>query len=321
MNRSTFVAAILAAVLLPFGALAQSDWPNRPITFIVPYPPGGLNDAVARVFADRMTSELGRQVLVDNKAGAATTVASNFVAKAAPDGYTIYGGGTSLVINPTLTGNVQYDPHKSFDYVSLMSFTPFILQVNAEFPAKNMAELIAHVKANPRKFDYPTPGMGTVYHLTGEMLNAMAGIEMNPVPFRGGAEPINELLSGRMEMLMDALTNAYPYIQSGRFRPLAVSSLERSPVLPNVPTVTQSVPGYEATSFLGIAAPRATSPAVVKRLNAEIRRVLALPDIAQRFADMGGTPRPSSPAETERFVESEIAKWKRVVEMRKIELQ
>ena len=163
--------------------------------------------------------------------------------------------------------------------------------------------------------------MGTVYHLTGEMLNAMAGIEMNPVPFRGGAEPINELLSGRMEMLMDALTNAYPYIQSGRFRPLAVSSLERSPVLPNVPTVTQSVPGYEATSFLGIAAPRATPPAVVKRLNAEIRRVLALPDIAQRFADMGGTPFATGPREMERFVESEIAKWKKVVEVRKIELQ
>jgi len=141
------------------------------------------------------------------------------------------------------------------------------------------------------------------------------------VPFRGGAEPINELLSGRMEMLMDALTNAYPYIQSGRFRPLAVSSPERSPVLPNVPTVAQSVPGYEATSFLGIAAPRETPAAVVERLNREIRRILDLPDISQRFSEMGGTPRASSPAEMERFVESEIAKWRRVVEARKIELQ
>src|SRR5687767_9143565 len=128
-----FVAAALAA-LLPLGAAAQTDWPTKPVSMIVPYPPGGLNDAVARVFADKLTAILGKTVLVDKKAGAATTVASNFVAKAAPDGYTIYGGGTSLIINPTLTGNVQYDPHKSFDLVSLMSFTPFILQVNAEFP-------------------------------------------------------------------------------------------------------------------------------------------------------------------------------------------
>jgi tripartite-type tricarboxylate transporter receptor subunit TctC len=216
---------------------------------------------------------------------------------------------------------LPYDPVRDFGWISTLVSYPIVFVVRAESRFRTLEELIAHVKANPRKFDYPTPGMGTVYHLTGEMLNAMAGIEMNPVPFRGGAEPINELLSGRMEMLMDALTNAYPYIQSGRFRPLAVSSTERSPVLPNVPTVMQTVPGYEATSFLGVAAPRATPPAVVKRLNAEIRRVLALPDIAQRFADMGGTPRASSPEEMERFVAAEIAKWKKVVAVRKIELQ
>ena len=144
MKRSTFVAGMLAA-LLSCGAQAQTDWPTKPVTMVVPYPPGGLNDAVARVYAEKLAAELGKPVIVDNRAGAATTVASNSVAKAAPDGYTIYAGGTSLVINPTLTGNVQYDPHKSFDLVSLMSFTPFILHVNSEFPARNMAELIAHV--------------------------------------------------------------------------------------------------------------------------------------------------------------------------------
>ena len=142
MKRSTFVAAALAAALLPLAATAQTDWPNKPVNMVVPYPPGGLNDAVARVYADKLTPILGKSVLVDNRAGAATTVASNSVAKAAPDGYTIYAGGTSLIINPTLTGNVQYDPHKSFDLVSLMSFTPFILHVNADFPPKNMQELI-----------------------------------------------------------------------------------------------------------------------------------------------------------------------------------
>ena len=139
MKRSTFLAAALAAALLPLAASAQTDWPTKPVNMVVPYPPGGLNDAVARVYADKLTAILGKTVLVDNRAGAATTVASNSVAKAAPDGYTIYAGGTSLIVNPTLTGNVQYDPHKSFDLVSLMSFTPFILQVNADFPPKNMA--------------------------------------------------------------------------------------------------------------------------------------------------------------------------------------
>src|SRR6266508_4657171 len=212
MNRSTFVAALVAAALLPFASLAQSDWPNRPITFIVPYPPGGLNDAVARVFADRMTSELGRQVLVDNKAGAATTVASNFVAKAAPDGYTIYGGGTSLVINPTLTGNVQYDPHKSFDYVSLMSFTPFILQVNAEFPAKTMAELIDHVKANPGKFNIASSGIGATNHLAAELFKAQTGLKLTHVPYRGGAQAGQDLAAGNAQMMFSASLEAKPFL-------------------------------------------------------------------------------------------------------------
>ncbi len=239
MKRSTFVAASLAAVLLPFAALAQSDWPNRPITFIVPYPPGGLNDAVARVFADRMTSELGRQVLVDNKAGAATTVASNFVAKAAPDGYTIYGGGTSLVINPTLTGNVQYDPHKSFDYVSLMSFTPFILQVNAEFPAKNMAELIAHVKANPGKFNIASSGIGATNHLAAELFKAQTGLKLTHVPYRGGAQAGQDLAAGNAQMMFSASLEAKPFLDSGKTRAIAISSLKRSPAFPNIPTVAE----------------------------------------------------------------------------------
>jgi tripartite-type tricarboxylate transporter receptor subunit TctC len=163
--------------------------------------------------------------------------------------------------------------------------------------------------------------MGTLYHLAAEMFVSMAGIDMQHVPFRGGSEPLTEVLSGRMELLFDALTNSYPQIQAGKFRPLAVSSSERSPSLPNVPTVAQSVPGYEVTSFLGIAGPAGMPAAVVTRLNREVRRVLALPDIAQRFAEWGGTPSPGSPEEMSQRVDAEIAKWKRVAELRKIQLQ
>ena len=151
-------AAFLAALFLSFGASAQTDWPTKPVNMVVPYPAGGLNDAVARVYADKLTAILGKTVVVDNRAGAATTVASNSVAKATPDGYTIYAAGTSLVINPTLQGNVQYDPHKSFELVSLMSFTPFILQVNADFPAKNMAELLAYLQAGASRVNVASPG-------------------------------------------------------------------------------------------------------------------------------------------------------------------
>ena len=163
MKRSTLVVAVLVAILtalvLPISVTAQTDWPQKPVTMVVPYPPGGVNDAVARVFANKLAAQFGKPVLVDNRAGAATTVASNYVAKAPADGYTLYAGGTSLVINPTLTGQVQYDPHKSFELVSLMSFTPFILHVNAAFPARNMAELIAHAKANPGKFNIASSGI------------------------------------------------------------------------------------------------------------------------------------------------------------------
>ena len=184
MNRSKFLATAFAAALLPFAAFAQTDWPTKPVSMVVPYPPGGVNDAVARVYADKLSAELGKPFIVDNRAGAATTVASNYVAKAAPDGYTIYAGGTSLIINPTLTGQVQYDPHKSFELVSLMSFTPFILHVNADFPPKTMPELIAHLKANPGKFNIASSGVGATNHMAAELLKARAGLNITHVPYK-----------------------------------------------------------------------------------------------------------------------------------------
>ena len=184
--RPMALLAATAAALLSFAASAQTDWPTKPVNMVVPYPPGGLNDAVARVYADKLTALLGKTVLVDNRAGAATTVASNSVAKAAPDGYTIYAGGTSLIINPTLTGNVQYDPHKSFDLVSLMSFTPFILHVNADFPPKTMAELIAYLKANPGKFNMASFGVGATNHMAVELFKARIGLKYTIVFYRGG---------------------------------------------------------------------------------------------------------------------------------------
>jgi len=315
------VRLLLAGLLAAAACVAAQEYPARPVRLLVGFPPGGNVDIVSRIVAQKMSEGLGRTVVVETRAGAGGIIANELAAKATPDGYTLLMVSGAHVTQAATQKKLPYDPVRDFGWISTVVTYPIVIVVRSESRFRTLEELIAHAKSNPRKFDYPTPGMGTVYHLTGEMLNSMAGIEMNAVPFRGGAEPINELISGRMDMLMDALTNAWPYIQSGRFRALAVSSLERSPVLPGVPTVAQTVPGYEATSFLGIASPKGVPPQVVERLNGEIRRILALPDIAQRFADMGGSPRPSSPQEMERFVALEIAKWKKVVEVRKIELQ
>ncbi len=270
--------------------------------------------------AQKMSEGFGQQVLPENRTGAGSIIANEHVAKSAADGYTLLVVSGAFVTQAATMKKLPYDPVRDFSWISTVVTYPLVLSVRSDSRFKSLDEFIGFVRSNPGKLNYPSPGMGTLYHLAGEMFVSMAGIDMQHVPFRGGSEPLTEVLSGRMELLIDALTNSYPQIQAGKFRPLAVTSLERSPALPKVPTVAQSVPGYEASSFLGIAGPAGMPPAIVERVNREVRRLLALPDIGQRFAEWGGTPSPSGPEEMRRLVEGEIAKWKRVVEARKIEL-
>src|SRR5712691_4465415 len=313
-----FVVAALS-VLLAAPALAQ-DFPAKPIRLLIGFPPGGNVDVVGRILAQKISEGFGQQVLPENRTGAGSIIANEHVAKAAPDGYTLLVVSGAFVTQAATMKKLPYDPVRDFSWISTVVTYPLVLSVRSDSRFRTLDEFIGFVKSNPGKLHYPSPGMGTLYHLAGEMFVSMAGIDMQHVPFRGGSEPLTEVLSGRMELLIDALTNSYPHIQGGKFRPLAVSSLERSASLPNVPTVAQSVPGYEASSFLGIAGPPGLPGAIVERINREVRRVVALPDIAQRFAEWGGTPSASSPDEMRRHVQSEIEKWKRVVETRKIEL-
>lgn len=311
MKRTTFVAAALAAALLPGASLAQSEWPTRPMTYIVPYPPGGLNDAVGRVYAEKLSTELGKSVIVDNKAGAATTVASNFVAKAAPDGYTLYGGGTSLVINPTLTGNVQYDPHKSFDLVSLMSFTPFILHVHADFPARNMAELIAVVKANPGKFNIASSGVGATNHLAAELFKAQTGLQLVHVPYKGGAQAGQDLAAGQAQMMFSASLEAKPLLTAGKTRAIAISSLKRSPAFPDIPTVAEAanLPDFEAVFWQGMVVPAGTPRPIIDKLQKAIAKIAAEPEMIERFKQQGVDIRSSTPAEFKEFFNKEEKRW------------
>jgi tripartite-type tricarboxylate transporter receptor subunit TctC len=311
MKRSTFVAAALAASLLPLAAAAQSDWPNKPVQLVVPYPPGGVNDAVARAYADKLSAAFGKPFLIDNRVGAATTVASNYAAKAAPDGYTIYAGGTSLVINPTLTGNVQYDPHKSFALVSLMSFTPFILHVNAEFPAKDMVGLIAVVKANPGKFNIASSGIGATNHLAAELLKAQAGLKLVHVPYKGGAQAGQDVAAGNAQMMFSASLEAKPFLQSGKTRAIAISSLTRSPAFPEIPTVAEAagLKDFEAVFWQAMVVPAGTPQPIIDRLNAAIVKIAADPEMKARFAAQGVELRSSTPAELATFLNKEEVRW------------
>jgi tripartite-type tricarboxylate transporter receptor subunit TctC len=311
MNRSTFLAAVLSVVLLSCVALAQTDWPTKPISMVVPYPPGGVNDAVARVYAEKLSVELGKPVIVDNRAGAATTVASNYVAKAAPDGYTIYAGGLSLVVNPTLTGNVQYDPNKSFELVSLMSFTAFILQVNVDFPARNMAELIAVVKANPGKFNIASSGIGATNHLAAELLRARAGLNLVHVPYKGGAQAGQDVAGGQAQMMFSASLEAVPVLASGRTRAIAISSLQRSPAFPDIPTVTETpgLEGFEAVFWQGMVVPAGTPQPIVDKLQKAIAKIAADPEMIERFKKQGVEIRSSTQAEFKDFYGKEEKRW------------
>jgi tripartite-type tricarboxylate transporter receptor subunit TctC len=313
-------ATTLLLGLIACGVACAQDYPAKPIRLIVGFPPGGNVDVVGRIVAQKLGEGLSQQVLPENRTGAGSMIANEYVAKAAPDGYTLLIVSGAFVTQAATTKNLPYDPLRDFSFISTVVTYPLVFSVRADSRFHSLDEFIAYVKSNPGRVNYPSPGLGTLYHLAGELFVSMAGIDMQHVPFRGGSEPLTEVLSGRMELLIDALTNSYPQIQAGKFRPLAVSSLARSPSLPAVPTVADSVPGYEASSFTGIGGPAGMPPAVVERLNREVRRALASPDVGQRFAEWGGTPSASTPEEMQRLVSAEIEKWKKVVAARKLEL-
>ena len=317
---TALVTVSVAALVVPSHALAQTDWPQKPVTLVVPYPPGGVNDAVARGYANKLALELGKPIVVENRAGAATTVASNHVARAPADGYTIYAAGTSLVINPTLTGQVQYDPHKSFDLVSLMSFTPFILHVNAAFPARTMAELIAHVKANPGKFNIASSGIGATNHLIAEMLKQEMGIEMTHVPYKGGAQAGQDVAGGQAQMMFSAALEARPVLATGKTRALAITSAARSPAFPDIPTMAEATgrKDFVVTFWQGMVVPAGTPQAIVEKLQKAIAKVALDPEVIEQFRPQGVEIRASSPAEFKDFMNREEVRWVKLIKERNI---
>src|SRR3954451_19501816 len=322
MTLAQITRSVAAAALALHAVVAGAQaWPAKPLKLVTPFPPGGSADVIARLIANQLSVQLGQPVVVDNRPGAGGLVGNEYAAKQPPDGYTLLLITGAYPVQVAMLKSLPFDPLVDVAMVSMLTSYPFVISVRPDSPFRTLAELIAYAKANPGKLNYPSSGIGTVHHLSGELLNAMAGIEMVHVPFRGGASPLTEVLGGRVDLLLEAMTLSIGQIQSGKLRPLAVTSRERWKALPDVPTVAETVRGYEVNSFIGLGASGGTPRPLVDRSNAEVRKALANPETRQRFIDFGGEPAASSPEEMKAFIAREIAKWREVIALRHIEKQ
>jgi tripartite-type tricarboxylate transporter receptor subunit TctC len=304
-------------------ATGAQAYPDRMIRIVVPFPPGGSTDLLARRLAERFQSSMGQTVIVENRPGAGGTVGSDTVARAAPDGYTLLIGvtgshGVSVSLNPKL----PYHPLRDFEPISSLVTAPLVIVVGPDSPARTLADYVAQAKAKPGEITHSSPGTGTSMHLTGEMFNLAAGTKLVHVPYRGSAGAINDLIGGQVQSMFSDLLVAMPFMQANRIRPLAVTSLQRHPMLPDVPTVAESgYPNFEALSWQGLFAPAGTPKAVIDRLNAETRAALESPQIKDFFSKQGMDVRASTPAEFRAFIEREIPKWANIIKEAGVTLQ
>lgn len=321
LRRCVWWLAAIATLGLSLPSQAAGDeFPTKPIRIIVGFPPGGNADLIARLISQKMPDMLGQPVVVENKPGAGGAIASAFVAKAAPDGHTLLLAVGAFTAQAAMQKTLPFNPVADFGWISLLGTYPFVVGVKSDAPYKTVGDLISQAKKNPGKMHFPGP-LGTLYHLTGEMFNSMAGTDIVHIPHRGGSDALTELLGGRMDVIFEAVATAQPHIQSGTIRALAVTSRDPVRSLPDVPPVAASVPKFDVTSFVGIAGPAGMPPAVVDRLNRDFRKFLELPEIQQRFIQWGGQAVPSTPAEARSHVETEIQKWKEVMKARNIAAQ
>ena len=310
----------LAGILLAAGANAQT-YPDRPVRLIVGFPPGGSSDTVARVVAQSLSPLLGQPVVVENKPGAGGVIGSDLVAKAAPDGYTLLLATAGHSTAAAMVAKLPFDAVRDFAWITTVTTYPFVIATAADSPIKSLEDMIARAKRAPGKLSYSSAGVGTSHHLLGEWLAAEAGIEMLHVPFKGGTSPVTEVVAGRVDVMFETMTLVLPHIKSGRLRALAVTSPEPKDYLPDVPPAAKTVPGVVFQSWLGIAAPAGTPPAVVERLNRELRKVLDEQEVQKRLSALGGGSAPISPDLMRAQVQSEVERWKQLVESRRIEKQ
>ena len=305
-----------------FAATAGAQaYPDRPVRIVVGFPPGGSSDTVARVVAQHLSPHLGQPVVVENKPGAGGVIGSDIVAKAPPDGHTLLLATAGHSTAAAMRKDLPFDAVKDFAWITTVTTYPFAIATAADSSLTSLEDLVRKAKASPGKYTYSSAGVGTSHHLIAEWLSSEAGIEMLHVPFKGGTSPLTEVLAGRVDVMFETMTVVLPHVKSGKLRGLAVTSRSPMDYLPDVPPVARTVPGVVFQSWLGIAAPAGTPATIVNRLNAQLRKALEAPEVKKRLAALGGGAAPVSPAEMREQVATEIERWQRLVQSRKIQRQ
>ena len=310
------LAALLSVAALwasPSTALAQQDYPNKPVKWIVPYPPAGTTDVLARIVAQWLTEKMGQPFVVENRPGAGNNLGTEAVVKSPPDGYTMLLVNPANGINATLYKNLNFNFIRDIAPVAGLVRTPNVMEVTNSLPVKTVKEFIDYCKANPGKINMASSGGGTSVHLSGELFKFMTGCDMVHVPYKGAGPALVDLIGGQVHVLFDNLPSSIGHIRGGRLRALGVTSEGREPSLPGVPTVGETVPGYEATAWFGVGMPKGTPREIINKVNAEINRALADPKMRERLAELGGKPIAGTPEDFGRVIAAETAKWEKVV--------
>ena len=321
-RNSSLPLLLLAALLGGGSALAQDakDYPNRPIKFIVPYPPGGGTDVVARILNEPLSKELGQPIVIDNRGGAAGNLGTEIAAKAAPDGYTILFTLSSHTINPKLYDKLPFDAERDFVPISLAALSPQILVAHPSVPINSVRELIALAKAQPGKLNFASVGTGSPGHIAGELLKLKTGIDIVHVPYKGGGPAVTDTLGGQVQLLFVTLPAAMQYVKAGKLKALAIASDKRSAVAPDIPTIAETVPGCVVNSWYGALAPAKTPPAIVAKLQAAFAKVLALPDVKEKLFAQGAEAQSSTSAEFAAQIHDELKEWDYVIREAKIKV-
>ena len=314
-NRFMRGAGLALTMMFAVAPAAAETYPSRPITVIVPFAGGSASDVVTRIVLERMSASMGQPIIVDNRAGAGGNIGAETAAHAVPDGYTLFLGGVgSHGINPAIQAKLPYDPVRDFAPVSLIASAPLLAVVHPSVPAKSIGDLIKLARARPGQLNFASSGVGTIGHLSAELLNAMAGIRIEHVPYKGTGPALTDLLGGQVQLMFNSAVSMLPQVRTGKLRALAVTSAKRLAALPEMPTVAESgVPGYEAASWYGVFVPAGTARPTIEKLSGEVVRITRAPDVRERLLADGAEPAGMSPAEFAAFIQRELARWAKVV--------
>ena len=313
---------LIAALLVSAPSLAASaDYPSRPVRWIVGYPAGGTTDIVARLIGHWLSERLGQQFIIENKPGAGNNIGTEAMINSPPDGYTVLLTNPANAINATLYQRLSFNFMRDTAPVAGFMRVPNVMEVNPKVPANSVAEFIAYAKANPGKINWASSGNGTSVHLSGELFKIMTGIDLTHVPYRGSAPALTDMISGTVQVMFDNMPSSLPHIQAGTLRALGVTTAARSDALPNVPTVAETVPGYEASAFFGMSMPKGTPAEVIEKLNQEINAGLADPGVKARLAELGGILMPGTPAQFGQVIAEETEKWAKVIKTGGVSLE